>query len=360
MVQPILANDDVVDVIADKLTLVEAVAKAHENNIEIKKAGLMQEQAKIRDKQMDKIRNVDYEFLITLEQKRQQLVTAKQAESGVDIANLSVESEKLNVQYQVSKAYYNVTLKQEELENIKTLHNTVVSQADIAKKRYEQGLVSKLEYEQVENQAKKIELNLTSATKELEQSKKDLNLLMGQPLKTELTVEATLNEPNALEELNVEEFNEIALKRRPDLVQTETDMEIKKVDFELTARVYPDIVHEYKLVKIDFEIAKLDWENDKQKLLINLQKVIDSYYLSKENYELSADDISLEEEQLKNVKLQYDLGMVTDLDVLNAQQALSDAKLNQLNLKYQVWQSIFQIENTIGTKLEEDKEKVEE
>ncbi|MBO8173604.1 MAG: TolC family protein [Bacillaceae bacterium] len=337
----------------DQLTLDEALNMAYENNFDLQKAALQQEIADIRDDQMDKVRDLDDKLLTDLESKRQKYVTAKQAELGVDIADLSLEYTRLNTSFQVKNAFYQVILKQEELQKTELLKRQVTSQVEAAEKQYELGLISKLQLEQLKSQLEKVNLQLEQVKNESKQSKQELNLLIGQKLDQALHIEQQLEEPEKLKDLTVEELYQMALEHRPDVLQSQIDRDIKKINYDVTAGYYPaEIVYEHRLAKNEYQIAELEWQQKQKQTRIEVEKALDGYHLAMQSLNIAKQDLQLAEKMYQVAQTKYDQGLISQLDLLNEETSYHDAKINYLNSKYQAWMSIFQLEQTIGTSIQ--------
>ncbi|NGM62727.1 TolC family protein [Sphingobacterium sp. SGG-5] len=319
-----------------------------------------------------------------------QLFQASKAADFIRQQNeLNVENAQINTVVTVSKAYYDILTSEEQikviLENIARLER----QHAEASARYEVGLVDKTDYKRAQISLNNARAELKSA-RELRGYKYDyLKMLLAIPREQSLSLSFMDQNMETSVLLDTSEMLHIA--DRVEFRQLQNVKEIQKLNtqyhkWSFLPRVgaYANYSANYRnnafenLYKDNFpastvglslnlpifqgtkriqELRKSELEEERLDLDIqDLENQISTEYsLSMASYRSNMNDwrnakenITLSEEVYNTIKLQYDAGIKTYLDLMTAETNLKTAQINYLNALYALLSSKLDIQKALG------------
>ena len=93
------------------------------------------------------------------------------------------------------------------------------------------------------------------------------------------------------------------------------------------------IIYSYKNAGLDLKIAREKHKNARAEVILNIKKVFFNILVMKELLKAHEEALSLAETNYKNIKENYDLGMVSKYDLLRAELAAAGIKPNILSVK---------------------------
>jgi outer membrane protein TolC len=287
------------------------------------------------------------------------------SESGIKISELQHRQQVLLTTDQVLRAFYSLLLNQEVIK----LHQTNLQRAEkhyqVTKTRFESGYIPKLEYLRAQVKLKNSETSLEEATSNLTKSKLFLAKLIGRsdeevevtgaferiPVaysKTELT-ERALSARTDLHILQIRQNmteNEITIagsSNKPNLflfsgynVQNGFDpmdpnrfIDNWNVGAQVVIPLFDGFATSNKVqqAKLNLQSAQLQEQEIRQMIRMQIQQTIITVEQSRDKIMNQEKNIELARETLKVAETQYQNGHISSLEVLDAQQMLSQAEL---------------------------------
>lgn len=206
---------------------------------------------------------------------------------------------------------YNMKLSKYELDKKKH---------EVGKLRYERGLISDLEYEEVKYEFLKSQKVIDEANRSLENMKRTFNSFIGVSLDTRYE-NPIYEETKQLVKLKpVEDYIDKALKERIEIVSISEDIKLKELYLSILetdraneiyvrfGKEYQKTKRELESLKIKLEKAKLEVENNIKKAYIDIKK--ESF-----NVESMLKTLDMQKRSLERVKLQYKQGLVAKIMV---------------------------------------------
>lgn len=318
------------------------------------------------------------------------LLAAKASKYSRQQTQQDIEKAKIALISDVSKAFYNVLLTQQQMG---ILEEDIQRQQKLLKDAYNQyqsGALDKIDYKRTS-----ISLNNTlSQKRKTEESVKykytNLKYLMGYPTERQLTVvfdtlamkqEALMDTSQAL---NYEQRIEYQLLKTQLELQTlnvkyyqwsalptvtgsanYTFLYLSQNARDLYNKVYPNY---YAAVKVAMPIfqgnrrgqnlqkAKLQAQRVKLGMSWTKEQISNQYSESMGVYKSNLNDFKVQEENMKVakevyglVKLQYDEGIRAYIDVISSETDLRNSQMNYLNALYNVLASKLDVERSLGT-----------
>lgn len=315
------------------------------------------------------------------------IVGVQLAKLSKEFSNLGLEKTELDVITAVSDAYYAVLITEEMLS---ILEKNVENLQDLYRKSEPMvhvGVIEQTDLDQLSVQLTSL-LNVRSASeRQAELAKNLLRLQLGASIDTELILLDTLEqliEDSALENVLFNEFNpEGNIDFR--MIQQQETLTRKMVDMN-KANALPTLVafyrYTHKLLKPDFDMsppnmiglqlnipifssgqrysqtqqAKVDLktvENNKalveDQLRITERQMRFNFQNALETFENQQKNIEVSRRVYLNLKLKYEQGMLSSLDLINADNNYLKAESDYINSMMQVLSTRLQLEKIYGT-----------
>ncbi|MGO1521210.1 MAG: TolC family protein, partial [Sphingobacterium sp.] len=294
--------------------------------------------------------------------------------------NLNLESTKINTVVDVSKAYYDILTSEEQIniiqENIERI-NRQYSEANI---RYETGLVDKTDYKRAQISLNNANAELRSAL-EFRQYKYDfLKTLLGLNPKENISLSfanqnmetsVLLDTTTTAEYNNRVEYQELQTMR--DLQQLNTQYQKwtflpqlgafanyglnyrhnnfgdqfrdnypqSSIGLTLTFPIFQGTKRIQEIRKSELEESRLelDMQNLENQIGAELSAAKASYKANLNEWRNAKENVDLSEEVYNTIKLQYEAGIKTYLELMTAETDLKTSQLNYLNSLYAVLSS---------------------
>lgn len=303
--------------------------------------------------------------------------------------DLQLENVKINTVVGVSKAYYDILTSEEQikiiLENIVRLER----QHAEAAARYEVGLVDKTDYKRAQISLNNARAELKSA-RELRKYKYEyLKMLLAIPTDQSLSLSFVDQNMEASIVLDTTELLQIA--NRVEFRQLDNLKQIQKLNtqyhkWNFLPRVgayanysanyrnnaFPDLyrdnfpastvglslslpifqgtrrLQEIRKSELLEERLELDIQNLENQISTEYSSAMALYRANMNDWKNAKENIELSEEVYNTIKLQYDAGVKTYLDLMTAETNLKTAQINYLNALYAVLSSKLDIQKALG------------
>lgn len=302
----------------------------------------------------------------------------------------STEAEKINTVVDVSKAYYDILTTEEQTKIIEENIIRLQRQFNDANARYETGLVDKTDFQRAQISLNNARADLKK-TIELRKYKYDyLKELLG--LDISQSINLAVNGENLEGQIHLDTTETLNIASRIEYRQLQNIKEIQQVNTQYQkwnflprigafanyqmnyrndtfSKMYNDNfpnsilglslsipifqggkrIHELR--KSELEEQRIEWD------LLNLQNQINTQHSAAiANYKANMIDwrnarqnVDLSEEVYNTIKLQYDAGIKTYLDLMTAETDLRTSQLNYLNSLYSVLASKIDVQQALGT-----------
>lgn len=302
----------------------------------------------------------------------------------------NTENVKINAVVDVSKAYYDILTSEEQLRIIQENIARLQKQYNDARARYETGLVDKTDF-------KRAQIALSNAradekrTNELRKYKYEyLKQVLG--LGANYNISLSFADNNMENEILLDTTTRLSYENRIEYQQLQTVKRLQRINTQFQRSTYlPSLSAFYnhawdyrnrslsnlynqdfprsavgltlslpifqgtrryqQIQKSRLQEERLDWD------LINLENQINSQYSlamatytsNLNDWKVSKENVELSKEVYNTIKLQYDEGIKTYLDLMTAETDLRTSQLNYLNNLYAVLSSKLDVQRSLGT-----------
>lgn len=300
-----------------------------------------------------------------------------------------IEDEKINTVVHVSKSYFDILTTEEQIKIIQENISRLNKQFNDAKARYETGLVDKTDFKRAQISLNNANADLKKAEEQKKYKYDYLKLLIAMDTNTELNLSFEGGELES--EIFLDTTQLLSVDSRIEYKQIETLRELQAVNTQYTkwsflprlsafanyqmnfrdnsfSKVYSQNfpssilglslnfpifqggkrIHEIRKSKLKEE--RLNWD------LKELENAVETEYsASLTNYKSNVIDwknalenVDLSKEVYNTIKLQYDAGIKTYLDLMTAETDLRTSQINYLNALYSILASKIDVQKALG------------
>lgn len=314
----------------------------------------------------------------------------KQAKDRLESAHVDFQKIKNEVAFEVAKGYYNLLYAQKmcevKYENMKQAQTHL----DLAKARFDVGVVPKSDILKTEVEVSNAELGLIGAENTLSLAQADLNNCLGIDLNPPLLILESLTSLTSLTGLTEDECLTYALKNRPEIRKAEINLQIDEISLKLAQKeILPSLYLEggYN-TDVDQLIDKHDWNEStgweiglkmslpifdagkakrgvtkaninlantktdadqlKKEIVLGVKKAYLTLKSQEKMIEIAKRQVVQAQESCDTAQGRYKSGVAPIIEVIDAQASLNQAKVNLIKAVYDYNIVIFTLKKTIG------------
>lgn len=266
--------------------------------------------------------------------------------------------------------FFEAVLTQAQLEVIQKSHEQLSHNLEVAEKNFGQGMIS--EYELLRARVEKLNLEpqLLAAQSNVSISGKRLKTYLGIDIDEYISLAPDMDDTTAVELPTLDSLTTLAMKNRPELSQAE----LEKRGYEKAVRIaqgdwlYPNLyanasynlsasgedfrisdrnlsksltvslllsvplfdggrtIGEVRKARVDFYQATLRQQQLRDDIRLEVEEAFDRFQQSRKALAAQSETIAQAEEGMRIADLRYESGVGTQLEVLSAQTALTQAR----------------------------------
>ncbi|MBO8140697.1 MAG: TolC family protein [Firmicutes bacterium] len=255
--------------------------------------------------------------------------TLLQAEAGLRLAQRSLALTEQNVAYEVESAYYDVL----RLENLLAVLDDSLEasrrQLEVAKSRRDAGVATDVDVLRAQTSLLELEANRAQVLDNLALATARLLQVIGLPAGTEVVLDGNVVTGEAVE-LSLQEALAEGLENRLELAQARIGVEVAEKELELSTNDYtPELNRAQAAIKL--EQAKLQLVQAEQGITLDIMRAYNEMQDAYRRLDVSRQRLAEMEENWRVVQALFEAGMATDLEVLEAQTGLTDARTGAVN-----------------------------
>lgn len=319
-----------------------------------------------------------------------QLIQATKAAKLVREANAqNTEQNKINTVVEVSKAYYDILTSNEQMEIIKANIQRIEKQLADATARFEVGLVDQTDYKRAKIALSNAQADIKRTQELLKYKYAYLKELIGLTQDVNLTL--SFNDTDVESQILVQEADSVNISNRIEYQMLETQRKIQQLNtkynkvaymptmsaflnyaWDWRANQFGDLYKDgvprsvfglnfafnifdgnkklHNVRKSQLIESRLDWDMLQLKNQINTQYqlAMASYRANVNDWMTAKENMQMSQEVYDIIKLQYDNGIKTYLEVMTADTDLKTAQINYLNALYAVLSSKLDVQKALG------------
>ncbi|HAQ40159.1 MAG TPA: hypothetical protein DCM73_04515 [Clostridiales bacterium] len=271
-----------------------------------------------------------------------------------DLKSKEIEKQRgmllIGIEIETKKMYYDVLVAEKAIEINQAKLSKAEEQLRVVNLKFSNGSATKAEVLNGEMAVQQAKTDLDSATDDLNIAKLDLLNKLDLPLDTKIVLTEKELTYIPTSKIDLDAAIEKAKTDRPEILTAENDLEIQKIETHAYKAYYTSNLRQYKWAEEKLTDAELnvpqsykDVELDVRNKYLNLVKAERALTNMDKTVELA-------KEAARINKLLYENGMVTSLDVLNADTDLAQAEIGkyQLLVAYNMSKLMFDNSNIMG------------
>lgn len=317
------------------------------------------------------------------------LLASKAAKYSREQVNQSIENVKINTITQVSKAFYDVLLSQEQLSILDGDILRLEKQLNDAYAQFQSGLVDKIDYKRATISLNSSKAQRKAVAERLVYKKSYLNQLMGTA--TNSKIDLVFDDSNLAEKIALDTTSYMAQENRIELKQLNTQRQLQQlnvsyykmgflpkvsafynynlnyfndnfrnlydkdypasqVGLRLSIPIFQGTKRIQSLRKAQLQTEAIDITIEDQKKQINTEYdlALGTYKSNLNDWKVQGENELLAKEVYETVKMQYDEGIKTYLDLITAETDLRTTQLNYLNSLYNLLSSKVDVQKAMG------------
>ncbi|ALJ01480.1 hypothetical protein DC20_14920 [Rufibacter tibetensis] len=318
------------------------------------------------------------------------LLTSRAARFTRTALDLNTQSTKINTVVDVSKAFYNILLSQEQL---RILNENIVRQEKQyrdARAQYEQGLVDKTDYQRASITLNSIKADRKRTQEAIKSSTALLQELMGLPVNSPLTLAYDYNQMQ--QNILIDTAQTVAFTNRVEFQQIQTQRQIQGLNTryhrwgflptasafvnynptffssnlgDIYSQAYPTSalglqvgipifqggrrLQNVRISELQEESLNVELQNVQRRINTEYQTALANYKSDYNDWLTLQSNVQLAEDVYNVIKLQYNEGIKAYLDLIVAETDLRTAQLNYYNALYNVLSSKLDVQRALGT-----------
>ncbi len=318
------------------------------------------------------------------------LLATKAAKYSREQASQNIEQVRINTITQVSKAFYDVLLSQDQLKILDGDIIRLEKQLNDAYAQFESGLVDKTDYKRATISLNSSRSQRKAVAERLIYKKSYLNQLMGiatnsnislafddSDIAAKISLDTTayvtqenrielkqLNTQRQLQELNVSYYkfgflpklsayynynlnyfnNEFAKLYDRDYPASQVGLRLSIPIFQGTKRI-----QSLRRAELETEAIDVTIEDQRNQINTEYDLALGTYKSNLADWKFQEQNEKLAKDVYETIKLQYDEGIKTYLDLITAETDLKTSQLNYLNSLYNLLSSKVDVQKAMGT-----------
>ena len=251
------------------------------------------------------------------------------------------------IKYNITESYYNYKLSQELVYVTEQAYNLATQNLSSMEKRYELGMIAKIDYETALLSTQSLKNTLDSYKRNSEIAKENLKINLG------ISEDCILNLTDGIE---CEEFSadigedlKNAENNRYDIMALKESYNLAGKYFDYTKALSPDS-HNYQTAYSDFITKEYDYNNNKKLILLSVKNSYNNVLNSKEALETSKKSRDISEMKYNINKVKFESGMITNSELTASLNEYLNENISYENakLKYKLAVEKYKKEILIG------------
>jgi len=296
---------------------------------------------------------------------------------------------KIDLAVRVSKAFYDVLLSEARLDFLKEDHARIYKSMKDAHSQYESGISDKIDYQRATISLNNINAEILSTGEEIKAKYFFLKELMGYPVSEPLRI--VYDSLKMMQDIWIDTTNSIDHRNRVEYQLLLTSLNLQRFSVEyyrmgflpslsafgnynlvyqndnfsdLYIRDFPNSsvglrlavplfdgsrrIQQLKRANLQYREMALDTLNLRSRMNTEYAQAMASYKSNLKIFHAARENSGIADEVYNTVKLQYDEGIKSYLEVIVSESDLRSSRINELNALYRLLSSKLDVEKSLG------------
>lgn len=197
---------------------------------------------------------------------------------------------------------------------------------------YEVGNIAKIGVKQAEAQAASKQASYIAAKNKYQNEIMAFNKLLGLPLDAKINLISGLELKG--EDINLEAAISEAIEKDISVFSKREMLKVAEVSLEAAKKIYSPKVNTYKQMLYELEKSKIDLQEQEKELKMTIKETYLSLKALEGQYEALEKAVDAASEGYRLTKISYEVGIATQVELMQRAEELHQAETNLLNVLY--------------------------
>lgn len=254
-------------------------------------------------------------------------LAVRAAEIQLDIATRNLETEKSKLRIQVRSDFYTYLSARDKVEIARTNLKSAQEKLNYAKVKKDSGAISELDYASFTLSVQDAQNQLNQAERAAALAEQKIKFTINYPQENKLTLLGEFQAPS----ITVKDADSAisAAKSHVPYLNLQDSLTLAQDRWGRAQEWYTSAQPGYSTEKASFESAQADYQKNVNDLEYSIRSLFNELQNAGEQIGYTRENIALLQRRTDAAQLQYDLGMITANDLIDAQQQYFNAQ-NQL------------------------------
>lgn len=300
------------------LDLQTAVELAYENNVELLLAEQEVASARLGLEQVRALSLIEPSPTLLL-----------QAEAGVELAQRSLSLTKQRIAFDVEEAYYNVLRLQNVLQVLDEAEQMAARQLEVAESRRQTGVATDIDVLRARTALMETQAEKANAEDNLALVSVQFRQIVGLARETAFVLDEAVVTHDAVNMTLSEALTE-ALNNRIELAQVQLGIDVAERELELATNDYTPELTRIQ-AELDLEQAKLRMRQARDGITLDVHNAFNTLQDAHRRLSVAEQRLAEMEENWRIVQALFDARMATDVEILQGQTGLAEARMSAVN-----------------------------
>lgn len=281
------------------------------------------------------------------------VVSELQLENAWRSAQRSFALSRMQLALQIEEAYYNVLKAERALNLAQENLARLEKQLEDVRMKFSLGVVARIDVLRSELEVDRARLEVERAKENLVLSRMNFGSILGKGLGAQFTLSSSLE--FTPETMDLDACIQYALEHRPEVKEKEEALALRKKELEVITSYTPPL--EREKAKINLAIAELELADVRESIILEVRQRFSELLAAQKNVPIAEKGVAVARETLNVQRARFEAGVITLLDLLDAQNDLYEAENNYLQAVFEYNIARAKFFNALGADLE-DREKL--
>lgn len=277
------------------------------------------------------------------------VVSELQLENTWRSAQRSFALTRMQLALQIEEAYYNVLKAERALSLARENLARLEKQLEDVRTKFSLGVVARIDVLRNELEVDRARLEVEKAEENLTLSRMSLGSILGKGLEAQFTLSSSLE--FTPEVLDLDACIQYALEHRPEVKEKEEALALRKKELEVVTSYTPPL--EREKAKINVALAEVELADTKESVILEVRQRFSELLAAQENVPIAEKNVTVARETLNIQRARFEAGVITLLDLLDAQSSLYEAESNYLQAIFAYNIARAKFFNALGADIEE-------
>ncbi|MFY0546266.1 stalk domain-containing protein [Brevibacillus sp. H7] len=335
----------------EPLTIKQAVQLALESNNDLRAVRLDAKTADINARMVNaKVKEIPAEMIESLEMAQQKYVNNAKAQMAKKVNELYLKAAESKTVLATQKAYYDVLNAEADVRLKEQSLKRSEAQVKVAEASFRVGTRAKTDVLQAQAALSGAKAALAASRNNLNIARMKLNDMMGIDINKQWSLSQEDLTTSGLS-IDLDKAISLAVQQRAEVLQKQEELKVAELNLELISKYSALSTYQGSISKNDVEKAKIALEDAKKAVSVEVAQAYYNLRAAEEAVDANRKALEAARENYRLTNLRFENGLGTTLEVIQAEEELSDRENKYQTAIYTYNIGVVNFENAIGKPL---------